>query len=367
MTPETAKQLAVTFCADDPAAAPLIQAAFDVDPVKAKRARTAVNALWPSVFGDIQESIKRAPRTKMLWEGIKPALRGLDRYDSGDFTGLLSTGLEKLDRRLRGGMAPGRLYLLGAPTGSGKTSFVAQMANSGAQAGSVLIVSPEMSLESLAEREIIRESRAREWDRNPWQVTEEHRILKTAAQAAHSFAATKLAGNKLPIHVLDQPDATMDDIEDVAKSITCLKLVVIDYAQQVAGLDDERPRYLQVGDVATRSVALAMRLGIPVIVASQVNEIKDKNARTFSFRETAILEHKAHLVLILDVRWSDDGDIRKVDSAHLACSKNRSGPTFRLEVKYTPELYLIEDMPKATQIRRWQDNVPIACPLPYRD
>lgn len=300
-------------------------------------------------------------RCRLLADGIKPALEELDRFTAADFSSRVSTGLARLDRRLRGGMRGGQLVLVGAPSGSGKTTFVQQIAVAAARQTRrpVLFVSPEMSIEALAEREIVRESGRTVWDRNPWMGVGP---LRDSCVSDHCRAAAEIAMEKLPISILDQSDVSMRDIVEAADELEDLALVVIDYAQEVAGDSPNVPRYLQVGEVGGRSVDLAMRLDVPVIVASQVNTIKEGKTKTYTFRETAVLEHKASVVLILDVDWVEEGGIRRVDAAHLVCTKQRAGEAFRLPVFYEPALYRISDMGEPSAPAQQYPLLPPAMP-----
>lgn len=299
--------------------------------------------------GDIADLLPKVKRIRALWEGAKSALEEMDRYSAGDFSDRATTGLKDLDKRLRGGLRGGQVTLLGAPTGAGKTSLVQIVAVAAArqERGAVLFVSPEMSLESLAEREIIRQAGVDLWKRSPdfWDKQQKQECMD-----AHAYAAAKIYSEKLPILVLEELEITMDGIEAAARDAGKLALIVIDYAQYVAGdgSDDQRSRYLQVGAVAERSVELAIKLNVPVLIASQVNVSKEGNRRSYTFRESQILEHKAHTVLILDVQWVEENDVRKPERADIICTKNRGFMTFRLQVNYQPELYNITDYSEAT-------------------
>ncbi|MBN2371767.1 MAG: AAA family ATPase [Vicinamibacteria bacterium] len=282
---------------------------------------------------------------RMLHDAVPDAVANLERFHKGDFSRAIPSGLASLDCRLGGGLQRGQLLLLGAPTGNGKTTIVSQIAISAAQRGPVLLVSPEMSAGELAEREIIRRSRTRKYARAPWGAGD-----RTDAKTRHESAANAIGDECLPIAILDKPDATMEDVDqaasDLHKQNGGLSLVLIDYAQQVAPIDPKTPRYLSVGSIATKSIELARRLDCAVLVASQVNVVKERSSPTsYVFRETALLEHKAHTVLLFVVEWStpdEDGD-RYVKDARFCASKMRNGSCFDLPVKYTPSLYLIEE------------------------
>lgn len=307
-----------------------------------RMAQEATDAGQPEVKG----------KSKLMSEGMAEAAADIARYEAKDFSRGVRTGIGKLDIRLEGGLRRGGMTLLGAPTGGGKTTIVTQIAMAAAEQGSVLIVSPEMSLVSLAEREIIRRSRRQRWDRNPYQSGGYFDNRKESARTAHEAAVSEFVLKNLPVYIMDSPDTTVEMIADEAESMKGLVLVVIDYAQQVAGdIASRIPRYLQVGDVGRASVDLAMKLDIPVLLASQVNVNKEADDITdkYAFRETAILSQKAHAIIVLDVEWAWDQKEgrRLVSSAEIVCVKNRSGATFRFPVKYEPELYSVLDLKEA--------------------
>jgi len=93
---------------------------------------------------------------------------------------------------------------------------------------------------------------------------------------------------------------------------------------------------------------MAEELSTAVIVASQVNVVKDGNEESYVARESAILKHKAHFVLELAVDWEKlPSGVRRVNGAKIRCTKARNGPTFELPLIYRPELYQIEADPEA--------------------
>jgi replicative DNA helicase len=86
--------------------------------------------------------------------------------------------------------------------------------------------------------------------------------------------------------------AEVEDEADALRRGPGLALIALDYAQLLADPDERTPRYLAVGNVAQRSVALAREFCVPVIIASQVNTTKEGTKTVYSFRESQILEHK---------------------------------------------------------------------------
>ena len=277
-----------------------------------------------------------------LCDVTRKALAELDRFAAGDFSDCAPTGIPTLDRMLGGGLRGGQVTLLGAVTGGGKTTAAQQIASTTAAfRGPVLFVSPEMSVCDLGVRELLRRSGTALWQRSPWKKLSEE--TRQRAAEAHRQAAADLEREGLPIHVLDLTSVTMADIAEQTVALKRgpgLALVVVDYAQQVAEVDPRTPRYLAVGDVAQRAVALARELAVPVLICSQVNVIREGQRTSYSFRESAILEQKAHNVLILAVTWQEDGrGFRVIESAEFTAQKNRGGPLFTLPVRYDPELF----------------------------
>jgi replicative DNA helicase len=292
------------------------------------------------------DALVAPPRTNLrrLDEGIRGAIEELDRFTSGDFSDRVPTGITDLDERLNGGLRHGQVTLVGAPTGGGKTTFVQQVAAHAARTrGGVILASPEQGVDELAEREIIRHARRSRLERNPWRRPGPAR---DACVAAHALSASRLLEERLPIYVFDETGATMASIEAAAEQVENLKLVVIDYAQEVAEDDPRKPRHLQVADVARSSVALARKFRVPVLVASQVNVVETKSGRggprrDYVFRETAVLEQKAHTVLILEVDRELAGGVNVIKAARVICKKQRGAATFVLPVYYDPAIYEI--------------------------
>lgn len=291
-------------------------------------------------FANLIEWEKREPWPSdviPLYEALADAMKVFDRYSSGNTDGVIPTEYTTLDRAIRGGLEAGEVYLLGAPTGGGKTTIMQDFAERIARRGPVLFVTPEMTVTSMALRALIKEAETPLDYAAPWREDEEAR---NAAAAAMLAAYGRLIEAKLPILLYDEPDVNMDKIEDRARRIPGLQAVVIDYAQQVAGMDARTARYLQVGDVATRATVIAKSLKIPVLLASQVNRVvegtgKMKRKAIYSFRETAMLEHKASVVLIFDRELNEEtGELieplpgGEVLSATLSCTKNRHGRMF---------------------------------------
>lgn len=307
---------------------------------------------------------REAPKIVWFKDALLDASRELDAFHMGDLSEYVSTGITTLDQKLGGGFRRRQVVLIGAPTGGGKTTLLMSLTMAALAKGPALFVSPEMAAVELVLREIIRQSGTMKWKRRPWKPYPEEE--RNTAAGSHARAVGDLGAANIPIAFLDRPAVTMGEIEDAAHALAKERgrpsVVVIDYAQEVADSDPRTPRYLTVGAVASRSIALAEELHTAVIVASQVNVVKDGNEESYVARESAILKHKAHFVLEFAVDWEkpSSGGYRRVKGAKLRCTKARNGPTFELALNYRPELYRIEDIPDVEQhipaVAGWWDK-----------
>lgn len=307
---------------------------------------------------------------KPLYEAVSAASAIYDRYSSGSEEGVIPTGYQTVDRCIRGGFEGGEVYLIGAPTGGGKTTIMQDFAERIARRGPVLFVTPEMTTASMALRAAVKEAQTPLDFSGPWRDEETRR----EAQAAMMRAFSRIMEARLPVLLYDEPDVTMLKIEEHARQIPDLQAVLIDYAQQVAGLDPRTPRYLQVGEVANRSTVIAKTLNVPVILASQVNRViegtgKARRRTVYSYRETEILKHKASVALILDRELnSETGEYIEAGEddvlpAVLVCDKNRLGRQFApLLMRWDASRFRIWEVPADER-----PSGPVRAPRPYRD
>jgi len=279
-----------------------------------------------------------------LSDNVYAALQSISHYAAGDYSDRIPIGIEIIDKALRGGLMPGALYLLGAPSGHGKTTLLQCAAfNCARTRGPALFVSPEMSMVELAEREIVRVSGIPLHKRGHWV----HPNDRVPAEMAHEEAAKMIASDALPVHIVEDMNITMEDVSSAAGKIDGLRLIIVDYAQEIAARDSNMARYLAVGEVGKDAIAMGRKLNCPVIVASQVNVFKtDSGSLEYAFRETKDLEHRAHASLIMEVKRSKQANkhgYHNVESTRIFARKNRSGPLFSCPVDYQPELFRIGD------------------------
>ena len=108
-----------------------------------------------------------------------------------------------------------------------------------------------------------------------------------------------------------------------------------------------------MGEVGKDAIVLGKTLGVPVLVASQVNVNKDGGDLEYAFRETKDLEHRAHCSMIMEVKRSkmpNKYGYYDIESARVFARKNRSGAVFSVDLDYNPALFTIGN--KTTDMER---------------
>jgi replicative DNA helicase len=284
----------------------------------------------PEALADLADGAAALPSVTAL----------IDQIATGaDAETCVPTGLRTLDSPLNGGLPRGELTLLGAATGVGKTTLAMQIASEAAcqDRGLVLVCSPEMQAKHLwlrlAQRTAgipLRELRPR----HPGQE---------GALSAVTAAASKIS-QRANLVLLDRVDADIERALDAAylmhEQRGPLRLVVLDYAQQLAPDGDGKPRYQVVGMVARQALELAMNTGAAVFLTSQVNVMKDKRGVVVdtTFRESQTIEHKAAVALLMTVRRKDER------RAKITIRKNRNGPQLAIDLYYRPDTFCLADL-----------------------
>lgn len=234
----------------------------------------------------------------------------------------LSTPWPDLDRLLRG-LHPGRLYVVGARPGIGKSIWGQNCATHFALRHGVAayVASLEMSDDEFTQRALASYAHVdlgrmdsgsldnRDWDKL-------------------SGAVTKL-GNA-PILINDDPGQTLADIRAGAQEAARhhkLGLIVVDYLQLVRPADRRLPREQQVAELSRGLKRLARELKVPTVALAQVNRgaksRADGRPSMDDLRESGAIEADADAVILLHT----DTELPHIVEA--AVPKNRSGPKGR--------------------------------------
>ncbi|MEN8906134.1 MAG: DnaB-like helicase C-terminal domain-containing protein [Clostridiales bacterium] len=219
---------------------------------------------------------------------------------------IISTGFPSLNRKLGGGIFPG-LYVLGAISSLGKSTFVLQIADQIAANGhSVLYISTEMPKNELVSRSISRHmfQLDREKCKNVGTLTilrgRFYEYLSEIDTALKNYSAS---AKNLIIQKCDF-NANIKDIKSIVKAFINKAnknpVVIVDYLQTIKadGFNDK-----QICDnVVAGLKGISNDFSIPVIAVSSFNRNNYSSRVDFeSFKESGIIEYTADVVIALQL------------------------------------------------------------------
>ena len=231
-----------------------------------------------------------------------------------------STGFTWLDAKLRGGLYPG-LFLLGAPTGVGKTAFALQMtAQIAAAGGDALYFSLEISREELMARELSRhsylEAMKRDGENNAAMghleimdggiptTGSKFELLHRAYVAISEYA--------LRIHTITGVgDVTCWDVRAAVQrhiKLTGKKpAVVVDYLQIIQSTGEKKGIKENIDYNVLELKRISRDLDLPVLAISAFNRTSaaQTNPTLAAFRESSSLEYTCDSALILKPDYTD--------------------------------------------------------------
>lgn len=291
--------------------------------VRAEQAATAVGLTLAERREEVVQTVIEAARgrdvtrARTLAQAI-PDL--LDKIQAGA-TAALSTPWSDLNDAI-GGIAPGRLIIVGARPGVGKSLFGTNLAAHVIEhhAHAVLMCSLEMPEDEVTERLLadacsvdLAKIQARNLDEPEWQ--------RVATKAVDLTA--------MPLTINDDSSLSVVGIRRAARNVQRtrddLALIVVDYLQLVAakkrGTRDAN-RAEEVSDIARGLKLLARETGACVVAMAQINRaggLRDTGPTMSDIREGGA-ENDADAVILL--HRPDD----EIPELRVSVGKNRHGP-----------------------------------------
>lgn len=277
-----------------------------------------------------------------------------DKLESGKGPAFVPTGLRDIDELLGGGLLKSGLYFLAARPGMGKTTTALCIADRVASRGSpVLFVSLEMDDEQISAKRFARIS-----DINGT------RILMQPGLTAREYEKIAQAGEtvrKTPLYLNNRATATVAQIEDMARKIPGLALIVIDYFGKI--LPEAQKRWASRVEYTTEICGavknLARKFKIPILMLAQLN--RDVEARNSprpilrDLRETGAAEQDADGVMFL---YEDE------ETHEIMCdlAKNRHGATGEIRMLINFETSAAGSLGRKSQMAF--TNLPKSTPIP---
>jgi replicative DNA helicase len=255
-------------------------------------------------------------------------------YDLTNATPPIPTGFSSLDAILGGGLQPG-LYVLGAVSSLGKTTFCVQVADQVAATGrAVLFVTIEQSAAEITAKSLSRIMSAcgksysttdvsSPTRREAWTTTDYSRFAQACNSYTSEVAPTLriLEGNKQP---------SVDDVRAVAEVMADYygqaPTIFLDYLQLLAPQSD-RDSDKQATDKNVMALRqMARDLQAPVFVVSSLNRSSYSEGVTMdAFKESGAIEYGADVLLGLQ----PEGMREHMDSAPVTRAKREADKYIR--------------------------------------
>jgi replicative DNA helicase len=244
---------------------------------------------------------RRAPQR--VGDLLRAALERYEALAEGREEAALSTGIGPLDRILAGGLRPGRLYGIAARPSVGKSSLARTILLHIAQAGApTLLLSQEMPGQEIADALVAEAGRidgirlqTGQFDDEDWgRMVEAAETLRT-----------------IPLHVDDQGALTLAQIRSKARQVRGLRLLVLDYLQLCQTTLRGKSTNDEVAEVSRGLKALALEMGVSVVVLSQLNrEVErrqDREPQLADLRDSGAIEQDLDVAALLWTAREDDG------------------------------------------------------------
>jgi replicative DNA helicase len=290
-------------------------------------AAEALQTLEADVFSVSSLRFRRAQPT--MRETMNSAMKLVEKRYKGEFNGV-KTGIKSLDIRLDGGLENGRLYVIGARPGVGKSTFAGQIAHNVAvqQRQHVVIATYEMTKEQYALR--LATNMAREDWRN----------LTAPGLERISVVMEELANTGMTI----MDDSTMTPLElrsqmETLKNVQGAALLIVDYIQFMPPNVKNARKDIEIGDIARSLKNIAKKCDIPVVAISSFNRDlerrSNKRPQMSDFKESGDIESDADVIIGL---WQNEEFPNTLDASIL---KNRDGIIDDVRLVHEGEFYTV--------------------------
>lgn len=287
---------------------------------------------------------------------------------------ILSTGFVNLDQYLDGGLYDG-LYILGAISSLGKTTFAIQIADYlSSQGHDVLYISLEMSRYEIMAKSISRHTylNCKKNSEDMYNPKSQGQILDGKRYESytplerdviyHAGENYKQEASRLWIYEVTD-NLTVDNIksliEEHKKHTSVCPVVIIDYLQIITSIDHKLTEKQSVDQIVKRLKQISRDFKIPVLAISSLNRESYKSPISMqAFKESGGIEYSADVLFGLQLKGVEakDFDVEIAKSKtpreiELKILKNRRGRTGgSLLFEYYPKFNYFEQ-----QIFDWKN------------
>lgn len=238
---------------------------------------------------------------------------------------VVRTRFASLDNLLGGGLVKTGLYVIGARPGMGKTTAALNLAtNIAAYGRRVLFVSLEMSEIQITTKRVAM------WSGIPFSALYNGRIGPDDEDRVEAVVK-QIEG--MPLDIAEDGIRTVADLAAFLQTRRKYDAVFVDYLGILSPAEDDRqkPRYEQITNISADLKRLAKRLGIPIVVLSQLNREngtrRDKRPTLTDLRDTGAIEQDADGVFLLHRAGYYQEARPPVEDIEFILAKNRHGET----------------------------------------
>lgn len=274
------------------------------------------------------EFTKREDDNRRAKQG-ESALAGILGRAREAFAPAIPTGFVQLDKAVR--FSPGRLLVLGARPGVGKTTLATQIATqvlSASETGRVVYCSVEMEAAEIGIKSLSCLSGVN--CVTPFEEQDELKIEHVYTLAAN--AATTL--DRLHVYHGTELSSLTEVCRDFASDTKVpLKMIVVDFITSLKPIGEYPTKAEAVGSITTALKQLSKELAVPILACAQLNRGTAANKRPTmkDLKDSGQIEQDADVVMLLHRQEEEN----KVE---LIIDKNRFGQMSTLTMY--PELYL---------------------------
>ncbi|MDR3117591.1 MAG: replicative DNA helicase [Puniceicoccales bacterium] len=267
--------------------------------------------------------------------------------NQGELIGV-GSGFIDLDR-LTSGFHSGEMVIIAARPSMGKTSIALNVAShnilppAGKKAVPTLFFSLEMGAEQLAMRLLCARAGIGLGNIRAGYVTREDQ--KRLTQSTDELCDA-------PLWIDESSNLNILELRARARRIhgkQQLGLIVVDYLQLIAGMDNRVQREQQIAEISRGIKAMAKELQLPVLVLSQLNRDSDREnrrPRLSDLRESGAIEQDADVVLLLSRMRDQDEELASEGNVilrELILAKQRNGPTGLVTLAFDRTLTLFQN------------------------
>lgn len=250
----------------------------------------------------------------------------------------VSTGFRILDKYLNG-LVGGRLVVVAARPGVGKTAFLLNVFSHCVLRGNVCcgMFSLEMPIDQIIERIVFAEARF-----NPEGLRKGYAMKKGEMSRIHAVIQRVMVSQLI---VDDSSGLSIDRLQARARRMVKeqgVKIIGVDYIGLMRGVSRQasNSREREVSEISAGLKAISKELNVPVIALAQLNrgpeDRKGGAPKMSDLRDSGSIEQDADQLIFLHRPWHFD---KKTDisEAKVILDKNRHGSTGIVDCVWEPE------------------------------